>query len=107
MFDTRLMFGASEAVGTFHRISQSVVRMMKRRGFKNVICYLDDFLIVEKNKAAMPISHGYTVSATIIFGLFNKLGQVCPASTGSYFSWHSNQLLFPHVIHPHGKITPN
>ena len=49
-YDTRLMFGASESVGTFHRITQSVVRMMYRRGFRSTICYLDDFLILEKSE---------------------------------------------------------
>ena len=48
MYDTRLMFGASESVGVFHRITQAVVRMMKRKGFHSVVCYLDDFLIMEK-----------------------------------------------------------
>ena len=48
MYDTRLMFGASESVGVFHRITQSIVRMMRRKGFHSTICYLDDFLIMEK-----------------------------------------------------------
>ena len=43
LVDTRLMFGASLSVSTFHRITQSVVRMLKRRGINAIICYIDDF----------------------------------------------------------------
>ena len=50
MYDTRLPFGASASVGHFHRITQSVARIMHRRGFPSVICYIDDFLIIEKTK---------------------------------------------------------
>ena len=46
--DTRLMFGARKAPEIFQRISNSVVRMMKRRGYI-VISYLDDFLIIADN----------------------------------------------------------
>ena len=49
LYDTRLMFGASESVGCFHRITQSIVRMVKRRVSCSVICYLDDFLIISKD----------------------------------------------------------
>ena len=48
LFDTRLPFGASMAPSVFHRLTQSVRRMMKRKGFHNLIVYLDDFLIIEK-----------------------------------------------------------
>jgi hypothetical protein len=44
--DTRLPFGAKASPGIFHRITQSVVRMMARRGFHNIHVYLDDFLVV-------------------------------------------------------------
>ena len=46
MFDTRLPFGASESVGCFARITDSVVRMLRRRVSCSVFCYLDDFVIV-------------------------------------------------------------
>ena len=46
--DTRLMFGARKAPEIFQRISNSVVRMMKRRGY-TVVSYLDDFLIISNN----------------------------------------------------------
>lgn len=44
--DTRLPFGGKSAPSIFHRITQSIRRMMSRRGFHNVIVYLDDFLVV-------------------------------------------------------------
>ena len=46
LFDTRLPFGASSSPSIFHRVTQSVKRMMHRRGFHGILVYLDDFLIV-------------------------------------------------------------
>jgi len=45
MVDTRLPFGSRSAPGIFHRLTQSVRRMMERRGF-NAIVYLYDFLVI-------------------------------------------------------------
>lgn len=44
--DTRLPFGASSSPEIFHRITQSVRRLMAKRGFPDVIVYLNDFLVV-------------------------------------------------------------
>lgn len=46
LYDTRLPFGAKSSPEIFHRITQSVRRMMARRGFNDIIVYLDDFLII-------------------------------------------------------------
>ena len=46
--DTRLPFGGRSAPGIFHRLTQSVRRMMFRRGYKGIVVYLDDFLVVGK-----------------------------------------------------------
>ena len=46
MFDTRLCFGSHKGPMIFHRLSQAVRRMMIRRGFKNIVVYLDDFFLV-------------------------------------------------------------
>lgn len=43
--DNRLCFGLSCAPFIFNRISNAIVRMMGRRGFRAVVNYLDDFLI--------------------------------------------------------------
>ena len=52
LVDTRLPFGASRSPYIFNALTQSVRRMMARRGFTNVVVYLDDFLIIEPDLAA-------------------------------------------------------
>lgn len=49
MYDTRLPFGAKSSPAIFHRITQSVRRMMERKGFPDVVVYLDDFLVIGPN----------------------------------------------------------
>lgn len=49
MVDTRLPFGSRLAPGIFHRITQSVRRMLLRRGIDGVVVYLDDFLIISNS----------------------------------------------------------
>ena len=49
--DTRLPYGGRRAPGIFHRLAQAVKRMMARRGFKMIVAYLDDFLIVASSWA--------------------------------------------------------
>jgi len=46
LFDTRLPFGSRRGPAIFHRISQAVKRCMQRKGFKDIVVYIDDFLIV-------------------------------------------------------------
>ena len=48
LYDTALPFGSRKSPSIFHRLSQSVRRMMKRRGY-DIVVYLDDFLIVESS----------------------------------------------------------
>ena len=48
--DKRLPFGARKSPAIFHRLTQAVRRMMSRKGFPNIVVYLDDFLIVEQTK---------------------------------------------------------
>lgn len=49
MVDTALPFGSRHAPGIFHRLTQAVRRMMARRGFTDLVVYLDDFLIIEQS----------------------------------------------------------
>ena len=49
LYDIRLPFGSSKGPMVFNRLSQAVKRMMSRRGYNNIVVYLDDFLIVEKS----------------------------------------------------------
>ena len=45
-YDTRLPFGAKSSPEIFHRLTQAVRRMMAKRGFDDIVVYLDDFLVV-------------------------------------------------------------
>lgn len=49
MIDTRLPFGSRKAPAIFNRLTQSVRRMMERRGYQ-VVVYLDDFFLVGSTK---------------------------------------------------------
>jgi hypothetical protein len=48
LFDARLPFGATKAASHFHRLSQAIRRCMQRRGFRGVVVYIDDFLVVAR-----------------------------------------------------------
>ena len=43
--DTKLCFGSRMAPGIFHRLTQAVKRMLKRKGLNATVAYLDDFFI--------------------------------------------------------------
>lgn len=45
LVDTRVPFGSRLGPGIFHRLTQSIRRMMKRRGYQCVV-FLDDFLVI-------------------------------------------------------------
>ena len=49
LVDTRLPFGGCSAPGIFYRLTQAIRRMMACRGFI-VIVYIDDFLVIGKDK---------------------------------------------------------
>jgi len=49
LYDTKLPFGAKRSPENFHCLTQSITRMMSRRGFF-VVTYLDDFLIIADTK---------------------------------------------------------
>lgn len=48
LFDARLPFGSSCGPSHFHRISQAVRRCMARKGYSDLVAYIDDFLVVGK-----------------------------------------------------------
>lgn len=50
LFDARLPFGSRCGPSHFHRLSQAVRRCMYRRGFKDLVVYIDDFLIVAQTE---------------------------------------------------------
>jgi len=72
--DTRFPFGTRSSPGIFHRLTQSVKRMMIRRGFTGIVVYLDDFLVVGDTKESCQKAYdtlclllldlGFTLSAS-------------------------------------------
>ena len=69
MYDTRLMFGASQAVGIFHRLSNAIVRIIEKYTAPGcIINYLDDFLIVA------PTRELATCYMNIALGVIASLG---------------------------------
>lgn len=49
--DGFLQFGLKNACEVFNRIGRAIVRMMARRGFKCVVVYVDDFIIICETEA--------------------------------------------------------
>ncbi len=50
MVDKKMMFGSRLAPGIFHRLSQSVRRMLQRRGIDACVVFLDDFIVIAKTR---------------------------------------------------------
>jgi len=68
IMDTRLCFGASKAPEIFQKITSSVVRMMKRRGYTSCFVYLDDFYICS------PSQEGARAAYDCLWKLLTDLG---------------------------------
>lgn len=51
MYDARLSFGCRRSPYVFNELTQAVVRMMAKKGFPNVVAFLDDFIVVEPTYA--------------------------------------------------------
>ena len=51
-YDTRLPFGAESSPEIFHRPTQAVRRMVGKRGFVNMIVYLDNFHVIGATRSA-------------------------------------------------------
>ena len=66
--DTKLPFGSRLAPMIFHRLTQSVRRMMARKGFPYIVVYLDDFLIIA------PSLDECQAALDILLRLLRKLG---------------------------------
>lgn len=67
MVDTRLPFGSRKAPAIFNRITQSVCRMMTRKGY-SVVVYLDDFFLVAATKEEC------TQALNVLLALLRGLG---------------------------------
>ena len=68
LFDTRLPFGSALGPSIFHRLSQAVRRCMARKGFRDLVVYIDDFLIVA------PSFHECNEALHTLIQLLRKLG---------------------------------
>ena len=66
--DGYLQFGLKNACEVFNRVGRAIVRMMARKGFKCIVVYVDDFIIICKTRAMA----WYAYWALRI--LLNKLG---------------------------------
>ena len=55
MYDCKLPFGVSKSPEIFHRITQAITRFMTKRGFRTVLAYLDDFLIIGDSESECEI----------------------------------------------------
>ena len=78
LVDTRLPFGARSAPGIFHRITQSVRRMMKRKGFSRIIVYLDDFLVVGRTFKECQLAYDTLCSLLLELGFAISPGKLVP-----------------------------
>lgn len=82
--DTRLCFGARKGPFIFSQLSQAVCRIMASQGFPKVICYLDDFLVVEDTYDACRASldHLRKLLRTLGFAInYKKLVTPCKVLT--------------------------
>lgn len=85
MFDRRLPFGAKKSPGIFNRITQSVKRMMQRRGFDTMIVYLDDWFIVAPTKAACQLALNELLRLLRSLGFSISYSKVVPPCTRLVF----------------------
>ena len=74
LFDTKLSYGGRRAPGIFHRLTQAVKRFMAKRGYRSLVVYLDDFLII-----------GATYAECL--KIFNSLVELLQ-ELGFQISWH-------------------
>ena len=106
MYDTRLMFGASQAVGIFHRISNSVVRMIQcQYPAGKVINYLDDFLIIAPSKQLCHEIMQYTVTLLLRLGFEINWQKVFLPSTSITFLGILIDSLSLMLFIPSGKLS--
>ena len=78
--DTRLPFGARKSPAIFHRITQSVKRMLERRGIKCFV-YLDDFLVLGDNFSDCLAAYNTLLSLVRQLGFKINWQKVCDPTT--------------------------
>lgn len=100
MVDTRLPFGSKVAPSIFHRLTQSVRRMLKKRGIHAVVVYLDDFLITAPTFAECLKAYNILISLLRTLGFqisWSKVVDPCQSLTflGINIDTVSNMLTLP------------
>ena len=107
MVDTRLMFGASQAVGIFHRLSNSIVRMVKRRNIKcEVVNYLDDFLLIASTKHQCQVLMDEVLKLIVSLGFdINKQKLVYPAQVVTFLGIEINSVTLNLAIPLQSKLS--
>ena len=81
MYDVKLPFGAKASPTIFHRISQAVKRMMYRWGFKMVVAYQDDFLVIGHTQSECDMAWRALINLLKDLGLdINKNKLVAPCT---------------------------
>lgn len=76
LIDSRLMFGAKKSPYVFHQLSQAVCRIMAYHGFPNVICYLDDFLVIGDSKTDCQAAFTYLLKLLRTLGFSINYGKL-------------------------------
>lgn len=95
--DKKLPFGARKSPAIFNRLTQAVQRMMKRRGFENIVVYLDDFFITEPTFEACMASMNTLITLLRQLGFrinWQKVVDPCQELVflGIYINTHENWL---------------
>ena len=76
LIDKRLPYGGRSAPGIFHRITQAVRRMMRRRGFNGLVVYLDDFLIIAPTREECQLAFDTLMQLLRELGFQISMGKV-------------------------------
>ena len=87
--DNFLCFGLKNSPSIFHRISCALTRIMARKGFSNIVNYLDDFLIVASSREECVCAQPRLIH------LLHSLGFQVNCST---LSGHSKRVKFLGII---------
>ena len=80
MYDKRLPFGASPSPEIFQRVTESVVRMLARRGHRNARVYIDDFVVVGETKELCRVAFECLIDLLLKLGFSINWRKVIPPS---------------------------
>ena len=84
LYDSKLPFGARKSPFIFHKLTQSVRRMMSRRGFSSVVVYLDDFLVFGDNFEECKLAFNTLLKLLRKLGFYINWKKSCRSITAYY-----------------------